>query len=1235
MKLMIALIIFCLNITSATIIDDALIKGDRESIYEVLLNESKNGNVEADALLISMYGKYYYKIDLEKHLQNILNNENASSYFISIHDKLYISTFGDSANDEVIDLLENALEEQKLNASANGIISDLLKRYYNSTRQYKKQSDIIESICVIKNWSAVGEFENISGSGFDNNFGPLENPKVGTKFKSKTNFMVDWFELPTKQNKLWTFMNYYLSHESSIIFAQSYIKSEFQQELVLRLGTSGSVKAYLNDQLVFSEKEERNNNIDTYLAKVQLNKGWNRILLQLGSSEIDDNNFTLRFTKDNKAVQLESSANYKEYKKSDNEITIIDNPAELFFKSKINKNESIIANSYLLNQVLVANQKFKESRNVLIGLEKSMGESPILKRELIELYSKSGKRTLHSLELEKLRKSAPNDPISLELEYSDFYEAENYDKCDEIITKMENLFNDFIDQSLYVKKISLAYKRKEFDRRRDLIFEAYDKYPNNSYYVRSVANHYASQLKDVKKAIDILDDYLDNTFSLSFMNEYAKLQSSQGNTETALEIYNEILENDKNYPGTYSKIAAYYEDLHLIEEAKQYYNDAFSMKPQSTYLISQIANLEKEYGDKNKASKLYKLITDIYPYSYSSLEQLRLINGENSIWEMFEKPDLNAIYSDNQSHMNLKDENIEILHNEVQSVKYENGGFIQKYFFLAKAINKDGTDILQEYYIPHYGNQKYNIELAEVLKADGTNLRAEQNSSQLVFTNLEEGDAVKIIYTISTSQYPTLIGHYWDKMYFNTYFPSKKVKYTLAIEGESEFKYLLSNSDLKPTINSKNNFKIYTWEMENIPPIKYENFMPYLDDIGIVLNYSSIPDWNYINKWYQRLAQKKADDDIEVKQVIKNLFNNNLKDFSDIQKARIIYDYVVNNIRYSSINFRQSGLIPQKASNVINTKIGDCKDVSTLFVSLCNEVGIDANLVLVNTRENGEKSMPLPSIDFNHCIASLQLNDSDYYIELTSDKLPFASYDFSLKNSITLDINKEVSGIKKLDPKTRKSNFVIRNTVMNLDNSKAEILTKTIKAGGEAARMRSSFSSLSEVDRFKAMQDAVSGSLPSVKLKELNLDNIGTTQDSVSYSYIYESKDPYTSIGNMEIIKVPWTDVFEFSEIVSQENRKYPLALWMVYNSDFNEENFTINIPDGKKLIEMPNNVSISNEIFDYNISFEQKANKLICRRFSKMKSDIVSPEQYSKFKLDFEKIMKADKTQIAITNIK
>ncbi len=91
----------------------------------------------------------------------------------------------------------------------------------------------------------------------------------------------------------------------------------------------------------------------------------------------------------------------------------------------------------------------------------------------------------------------------------------------------------------------------------------------------------------------------------------------------------------------------------------------------------------------------------------------------------------------------------------------------------------------------------------------------------------------------------------------------------------------------------------------------------------------------------------------------------------------MIYKYITTNIAYSSVGFRQSGIVPQNPSAVINTDRRLQGRIHT-FCCNCKEVGISANLPLVNTRDRGQNTLLLPSMEFNHCIAKASIDNKDY-----------------------------------------------------------------------------------------------------------------------------------------------------------------------------------------------------------------------------------------------------------------
>ncbi|MGV2481503.1 UNVERIFIED_CONTAM: hypothetical protein IGO34_32405, partial [Salmonella enterica subsp. enterica serovar Weltevreden] len=84
------------------------------------------------------------------------------------------------------------------------------------------------------------------------------NPQVNAQFKNKLGANVNWFTLFDARLDRWVDLEYYFYAGNSIIYSQNFVNSPIEQKVQLRFGVSGSIKVWLNDQLILSESEERN-----------------------------------------------------------------------------------------------------------------------------------------------------------------------------------------------------------------------------------------------------------------------------------------------------------------------------------------------------------------------------------------------------------------------------------------------------------------------------------------------------------------------------------------------------------------------------------------------------------------------------------------------------------------------------------------------------------------------------------------------------------------------------------------------------------------------------------------------------------------------------------------------------------------------------------------------------------------------------------------------------------------
>ena len=122
----------------------------------------------------------------------------------------------------------------------------------------------------------------------------------------------------------------------------------------------------------------------------------------------------------------------------------------------------------------------------------------------------------------------------------------------------------------------------------------------------------------------------------------------------------------------------------------------------------------------------------------------------------------------------------------------------------------------------------------------------------------------------------------------------------------------------------------------------------------------------------------------EIQELVKN-------ENSKIDKAKKIYQYVQDKVRYISVQVGIGGWKPFNASEVDKSSYGDCKALTNYTMSLLKAANIKSNYSLVyagNSQRNIEGDFT--SIQGNHVILNIpQDTKEDIWLECTSQKMPF------------------------------------------------------------------------------------------------------------------------------------------------------------------------------------------------------------------------------------------------------
>jgi len=1111
--------------------------------------------------------------------------------------------------------------------------SMMANKVSESRKQYNQLNDV-------RNWATVGTFQNISASGFNKDFGVLAHPEKDYTFTNYSGAPVKWFNIDDARNDRWLDLEYNHSIDNSIVYTQTFLQSDDDKKIKMLLGVSGSVKVWINDFMVFSETEERNTDMDVYTLPVQLNKGYNRILIQLGSSEISRSNFMLRFADNagNLLPAFPSTQEVKPYTKVTAAYNTKPEPffAEKYFEDKLANKTATILDKILLVNVYNHNDKAIESRKIAKQLKAEASKSTMISEIVIESYIRDKNNTDLTREEELVKSNDPESLYGLILRYYDAYNKEDYNEAETLLNRNEEIYG--VTDETTIKHLYLFNKRKEVESFLKLLDKAYDKYPDNATIVNMKYTIEESVNKNSYKSIGILEKYLKNHFSEDLTEILATAKSKIGKKEESQKLLIHLVEDKPYTTMRYTTIANGYYEIKDYDKAIKWQQKTVEHAPYVGHILDDLASFYEAAGKKQDAIEYYKKAIQYGPHNYEARKKLRKLEGKKELFSYFKENNIAGLFKSSPKQDDYPNDNSIYLLKDYQQIIYpENGASEENYDYLIKIFNQKGIDSWKEVSIPFNSyTQRLIFDKIELFKKDGSKVQAESNENQIVFSSLEVGDAIHISYKLESSSYGKLSEHFWSDFSFNSGLPILLARYSLLVPAGKKFQYKVYNTSMQPEKKEVgDNFTLYTWEDNNNKAIQSESDMPAYTDILKKVVVSSIPDWNYVANWYSDLSNIKAKADFEIKEKVKELMDGNAK-LPDLEKARIIYNYIEDNFNYSNVSFLHSALTPQRASRTLNSRLGDCKDLAVLFVAMAKETGLDANLVLVDTRDQGENSLDLPFIGFNHCIAQLNDKGKTYYVELTDNHLPFRSMENVLIKANGLMIPKDgaqtsTASLFKINTPDRTPNLVYRSATLVMEDNKAIISRVSTRVGAETSGSRNGYRNKSEEDKKKDLTKSLSGEFNTpVTLKNFSISNLDNLKDTIVFKYSFEAEKYSSEIAGMQIIKLPWGDAYSNLQFVSLEKRTYPFNLWSFSSTPYDKETITVSLPAGKKWVEIPKNISYSCSSISFTMNYEMKQDKLVVTREVKYLKDQIPVEEYKEFKEIMSKIAEADRKQMA-----
>lgn len=1233
------LALFAATLCYANDYDDAwaaIRKKDFKTAETLLTQATKNPSTALDAYLtLDFLHTYRNGEDEIKGLTDkIAESPDKSAYLYALwFNGSIVGQYG-KKKEYQMDLINKIINDPSYNGTMQAAAHYVKSLHYIHSNDMNKTRQEWSAVGSVMDWQLTGPFENLSGSGFINQYGPLGNPAADASFKGLNNISVSWFAPSHLDKEGWIFTYPHIAKSSAVIFAQSFVYVPGDQNLMLNVGGNGAVRVWVNDGLVLSESNERVTELDYYKNQCTLKKGYNRVLVQLAYTDNSLPNFIVRFTDANgrPVPGLTATTQVQPYTKTADaaHTSSLKHFAEDVFEKKIAADSSNLVNYLLLCQTYLRDRRTTEARQLVEKALRRSPENPLLKFELIQCLLKSGNRTLMLQEVDWLKENDPDNFVNYQIKIQNLINEEKYTEALDELDKMTALYPE--DENSLNTRITILAKLNKMDELLNLVDRAYNKYPDNETFLSMMYRVKKLVRKDAKGAMTMYEKFLRNNYNHTILNELASEYKDQGMNDKYLDLLKKQYDDHPYDPKIVNSLSKYYYEKRDYAHSLQYANEALLLAPYNGTYWENVGDIQDAMSKHDDAIASYKKTIYYDRTNYDARKKLNTLLQKPDLYKQLPETDVYALIK--KTPVN-KDYDYNYLLDEKGVIIYDEGASEEYITYAVKLNTQKGIDAWKELYLSYNENsQTIIVEKNEVVKANGSKVTAERNDDHVVFTGLEPGDAIYVRYRVQNYASGRMGREFVDKFIFNSFAPSATARYTLIAPKNYQFSSKVINSNMQPVVKDIEDFKIYTWEQKDLPALKSEPLMPPLNDVGAVLHISSLKNWSDVAGWYSDVSYQDLSENYELTALYNEIFAGT-KGLNNFQKARLIYNYIVTNIRYSSVSFRQSGLVPQEVSKIISTRLGDCKDLSTLFVALATKAGIPAQLVLIDTRDNGGLDMILPSTEFNHCIAMANLDGKEYYIELTDGNLPFTSIPGNLQGALSLVIpphgQKASSELKPLAPANRTTDRSVRVVNVVVTGKDEKITVQSKKFGSLSSSWREDYATLTPEKQKEEYEQAISnGNKNSIKLESVVFTGLDELKDSVGNNYTYTVKNEVVEAGSMNMIRVPFIDIVATLENFSADKRDFPVEYWDYENTDVYETVVNIQLPAGKKIIELPADQHYSFKGCQYSIRFVKTPDGGVkVYRTAKLQRDNIVPADYEQFKKFFNDIVETESKYI------
>ena len=456
----------------------------------------------------------------------------------------------------------------------------------------------------------------------------------------------------------------------------------------------------------------------------------------------------------------------------------------------------------------------------------------------------------------------------------------------------------------------------------------------------------------------------------------------------------------------------------------------------------------------------------------------------------------------------------------------------------------------------------------------------------------------------------------------------------VVIDENAGFRYLNKNIKVEPKKTTVNGKSDYFWEVANLKAFKMEGGAPAWKTLPAVYFAQNkfvwygypgdLSSWQSYGQWQKDLNADVYSLDPAREAEIRKM-TDTIK--TDKEKAKFLYKYLQQSVRYVSIQLGIGGWKPFPATFVDKKKYGDCKALSNYMGALLKAVGIPSYYAIINAEANKEPAEPSFPFDyFNHVIRCIPFKGDTTWLECTSNTNEFGVLGTFTENRNALIITEDGGKLVRTPKSTMNENQFNSEAHIVLTADGGATAKIKISCTGEYRFHYINYSYLKTDEQKERYMRTLNIRQPSVFDLKPSVDKGGVDEINMNLEY-----DKFSDIiaGNKQFYRPRVFDLSAFS-VPAEENRKTDYY----FEHPFTRSCVTtIDLPAGFEVETLPANQSLKFTYGNYEVkyAYDPAKNQVVGTANFNLTNHVIPAAKYTEMQQYFDAVAKAQNKKLVI----